>query len=154
MKIKAARAGHFESGPNMTPLVDVVMVILIFLMLAGRFGGQEHYLVSTTPITAKGAGSQAPPPGFVPDEPLEIRVDSPAPDRFRAVADGVQASEGQQLAGQLLALRKRLNAANKPTDKIQVIISPTKTARYNHLLEVYQAALNAEFTKVGFSQAR
>jgi biopolymer transport protein ExbD len=138
----------------MTPLVDVVMVILIFLMLTGRFGGQEHYLVSTTPITQKGAGNQAPPPGFVPDEPLEIRVDSPAPDRYVARADGVSASDYDTLAAQLTGVRKRLNAANKSTDKIQVIISPTRSARYSHLLDVYQAALTAEFTKIGFSPAR
>ena len=39
----------------MTPLVDVVMVILIFLMLAGSFAGAEHYLVSNVPFTDKGA---------------------------------------------------------------------------------------------------
>lgn len=154
MRLKGTKAGHYEAGPNMTPLVDVVMVILIFLMLTGQFGGQEHYLTSSTPITAKGAGGVAPPPGFVPDEPLEIRIDSPSADRYVARADGVTASDYDTLAAQLLGLRKRLNAANKPTDKIQVIISPTRNARYSHLLDVYQAALAAEFTKVGFSQAR
>jgi biopolymer transport protein ExbD len=154
MKIKAAHAAHYESGPNMTPLVDIVMVILIFLMLTGRFGAQEHYLISTTPITSKGVGGQPPPPGFVPDEPLELRVDSPAPDRYVARADGVMASDLDTLSRQLTALRQRLNAAGKQTSGIQVIISPTRTARYSHLLDVYQAALAAEFTKIGFSQAR
>jgi biopolymer transport protein ExbD len=32
MKLNSSKKGHYESGPNMTPLVDVVMVILIFLM--------------------------------------------------------------------------------------------------------------------------
>ena len=27
MRLKGANAGHYEAGPNMTPLVDVVMVI-------------------------------------------------------------------------------------------------------------------------------
>ena len=38
MKLQGAKQVHYDSGPNMTPLVDVVMVILIFLMLAGSFG--------------------------------------------------------------------------------------------------------------------
>jgi biopolymer transport protein ExbD len=83
-----------------------------------------------------------------------MRVDSPAPDRYIARADGISGSEYEQLSGQLLALRQRLNAANKPTDKIQVVISPTRSARYAHLLDVYQAAMSAGFEKIGFSQAR
>lgn len=154
MKIKAARAGHYDSGPNMTPLVDVVMVILIFMMLVGNFNASEHYLISTTPITAKGAGGKPPPPGFVPDEPLEIRVESTGPDKYVARADGVMASDYETLSGQLLGLRKRMEAAHKSTDKIQVIISPSKNARYSHVLDVFQAALTAQFTKIGFSQAR
>ena len=49
MKIAGAKKVHYDSGPNMTPLVDVVMVILIFLMLCGSFGGMERYLVSNLP---------------------------------------------------------------------------------------------------------
>lgn len=154
MKIKAARAGHYESGPNMTPLVDVVMVILIFMMLAGRFGGSEHYLVSTTPITKKGAGGKPPPPGFVPDEPLEIRVSSRGSDRYVAIVDGAQASDYEALSAKLTSVRENLARAGKPSEKVQVIIVPTRDARYSHVLDVFQAALNAQFTKVGFSQAR
>src|SRR5580693_695554 len=60
MKISGAKKVHYDSGPNMTPLVDIVMVILIFLMLAGSFNQMEHYLMSDVPLQAKGVG--APPP--------------------------------------------------------------------------------------------
>ena len=82
MRIKGAKAVHYDSGPNMTPLVDVVMVILIFLMLAGSFGGIEHYLVSSTPVTKTGGGANT---SVVPDEvQYTITVDSPMgmSDRF------------------------------------------------------------------------
>ena len=76
MKIRVSQKVHYDSGPNMTPLVDVVMVILIFLMMAGSFVGSEHFLVSNLPISQAGVGGVAPPPGFIPDEPIEIRVDA------------------------------------------------------------------------------
>src|SRR6476659_6576187 len=55
MKVSGAKQVHYDSGPNMTPLVDVVMVILIFLMLAGSFGTSEHFMASKTPIHLRGA---------------------------------------------------------------------------------------------------
>ena len=153
MKIKGAKQVHYDSGPNMTPLVDVVMVILIFLMLAGSFVGAEHFLVSNLPFSEKGAGASAPPAGFIPDEPLDIRVDP------RATGDGFVASAGQirvdnnqdALTTQLIRMRKQLNAAGKPTNQIQVKINPGKNVKYKHLIAVYEAALRADFEKVAFA---
>jgi biopolymer transport protein ExbD len=153
MRLKGAKAVHYDSGPNMTPLVDVVMVILIFLMLAGSFVGAEHFLVSNLPFSEKGAGAAAPPAGFIPDEPLDIRVDP------RATGDGFVASAGQirvdnnqdALTTQLIRMRKQLNAAGKPTNQIQVKINPGKNVKYKHLIAVYEAALRADFEKVAFA---
>ena len=153
MRLKGAKKVHYDSGPNMTPLVDVVMVILIFLMLAGSFVGAEHFLVSNLPFSEKGAGAAAPPAGFIPDEPLDIRVDP------RATGDGFVASAGQirvdnnqdALTQQLVRMRKQLNAAGKPTNTIQVKINPGKNVKYKHLIAVYEAALRADFEKVAFA---
>ncbi len=138
----------------MTPLVDVVMVILIFLMLAGSFVGTEHYLVSNIPIATRGAGGKPPPPGYVPDEPLEIRVDSPTPDRFVARAGQLQVSDQASLSAGLRTMRERMNAAGITDDRIQVQISPGRDVQYRFLIDVYESALQAGFTKVGFTQAR
>jgi biopolymer transport protein ExbD len=153
MRLKGAKQVHYDSGPNMTPLVDVVMVILIFLMLAGSFVGAEHFLVSNLPFSEKGAGAAAAPAGFIPDEPLDIRVDP------RATGDGFVASAGQirvdnnpeALTQQLIRMRKQLNAAGKPTSTIQVKINPGKNVKYKHLIAVYEAALRADFEKVAFA---
>jgi biopolymer transport protein ExbD len=153
MRLRGAKAVHYDSGPNMTPLVDVVMVILIFLMLAGSFVGAEHFLVSNLPFSEKGAGAAAPPAGFIPDEPLDIRVDP------RTTGDGFVASAGQirvdnnpdVLTAQLIRMRKQLNAAGKPTNQIQVKINPGKNVKYKHLIAVYEAALRADFEKVAFA---
>jgi biopolymer transport protein ExbD len=150
MKIQGAKKVHYESGPNMTPLVDVVMVILIFLMLAGSFVGAEHFLASTLPATESGTAAAAVSEGIVPQEPLDIRVDSPTPDRFVATAGKIRTDDLDVLTQQLTRMRQQLNAAGQKTDDIQVKISPGKNVKYKFLINVYEAALRAQFTKVAF----
>jgi biopolymer transport protein ExbD len=151
MKIQGAKKIHYDSGPNMTPLVDVVMVILIFLMLAGSFVQAEHFLVSNLPLSQSGAGEQALPPGFIPDEPIDIRVDSPTPDTFRAVAGRIRTDNIKELTDQLTRMRLALNKAGKSDDQIQVKIGPGRNVKYRFLVMVYEAALNAGYKKVAFA---
>ena len=152
MRLKGAKAVHYESGPNMTPLVDVVMVILIFLMLTGSFGGQEHYLISNVPTSKGGVGSASD--DIKEEVSLEIRVDSPTPDRFVATAGRIQADSVEKLSAQLVAMKAQFNKEGTTDDKIQVKISPGKNVKYRFLVECYQAALRAGLPKVGFATAR
>ena len=162
MKTDSADKVHYDSGPNMTPLVDIVMVILIFLMLTGSFAAGMHYLQANMP-----PGGTCLPPVPVqrlghPDTQLEIRVDTYA----RSGADGMTsdiwtASAGrvrvqndrEQLVAQLSKMRDDLNKADTPTDRILVVINPGRQAKYKHLVEVYSAAVESRFTKIAFSTA-
>jgi biopolymer transport protein ExbD len=157
MKLATSKKIHYDSGPNMTPMVDVVMVILVFLMLAGSFTGAQHYLVSNLPYTKSGGGNAAPPPGGFPDDvPLEIRVDSNATrDGFVARVGQYQARNEQQLVGHLNSMRERFaTELGKRPDQIQIKISPGGNVKYEYVVQVYQAALQANFTKIGFTPAR
>src|SRR5688572_15189629 len=134
MKIKGAEKVHYDSGPNMTPLVDVVMVILIFLMLTGTFAAGEHFLVSTSSLKGKSSQPKSDKPLITPDETnLEIRVDSfsrPGPDGgpqdiWSASAGRVRVENNRdQLTSQLNKMREDFATAMTPVDKIQVVINP------------------------------
>ena len=96
----------------MTPLVDVVMVILIFLMLAGSFGGTAHYLVSKQGIKAKGGHGRPLKPGEVPDENLDIRVDNlrPGPG-FVAEGTGIpRTDDADKLEAALAGKREKFKS--------------------------------------------
>ncbi|MGH7178779.1 MAG: ExbD/TolR family protein [Tepidisphaeraceae bacterium] len=156
MKIGGAKQIHYDSGPNMTPLVDVVMVILIFLMLTGSFVGAEHYLESNIPFSKHGAGSATPPPGGIPqDEPLIINVEQNATrDGFVARVNTVAASDVDSLTAVLVKKRQQLAGVGKPPEKVQVVITPGQNVKYKYLIDVYQAANNAQFNKVAFAKSR
>jgi biopolymer transport protein ExbD len=156
MKIKGAKAVHYDSGPNMTPLVDVVMVILIFLMLTGSFGAAARFLPSSMPITQSGKGAIDPSKiPKVPDPQLEIFVSSMNEDTFRArIGSGDTFTDGDRLAEALTAKRKQHEATGSTADRMQIKIVPRASTRYNHVIQVYQAAMKAEWPKIGFQAAR
>jgi biopolymer transport protein ExbD len=154
MKLKGAKQVHYDSGPNMTPLVDVVMVILIFLMLAGSFGANEWYLTSNLPLTEKGVGNVEPKPGQVPDEIFELQILSDATYGFRVLAGDIN-SQGRRpdrewLIGKLTAKKLQYDRAGTPVDQIQVVLAPSNSAKYSDITLVYEAALKAQFKKVAF----
>lgn len=155
MKLATSKRVHYDAGPNMTPLVDVVMCLLIFLMLAGKFTGQENYIFSNTPLRQTGAGGATPPPGGFPrDEPLEIEVVSPVPGRFTARVGQYKAESAGELRGVLQKMRDDLAAVGQKQEDIQVVIVPTRDVHYQSAIEIYAAAQQAGFRKVGFSTTR
>ena len=151
MKLRGAKQVHYDSGPNMTPLVDVVMVILIFLMMAGSFAQGGWFLQSSVPIKAKGGQKAEIPPGTIPDEPLEVRIDNAA-DGFRVIAGDIRVEgDRERLKAALAQKLEQFQAAGTPKDKIQVVLMPGRSVKYDNIIAVYEAALRAGFTKVGFA---
>jgi biopolymer transport protein ExbD len=151
MKLRGAKQVHYDSGPNMVPLVDVVMVILIFLMMAGSFSQGGWFLQSSVPIKAKGGAKVDVLPGTIPDEPLEVRIDNAA-DGFRVIAGDIRVEGDREKLRQALALKLgQYEAAGTAKDKIQVVLMPGRAVKYDNIIAVYEAALRAGFTKVGFA---
>ena len=151
MKIKGAKQVHYDSGPNMTPLVDVVMVILIFLMMAGSFAQGGWFLQSNVPIKSKGGAQADVTPGLVPDEPLEVRIDNSA-DGFRVLAGDIRASgDREQLRLALEQKRVQFERVGTPKEKVQVVLMPGRNVKYDNIIAVYEAAQRAGFSKVGFA---
>jgi biopolymer transport protein ExbD len=161
MKIGGAKKIHYDSGPNMTPLVDVVMVILIFLMLAGSLAGSTRFLMSKQGFHAKGNNNSTakPDPNQPPD--INIRVDIMNLNALKGDDNGFVAScaspvikktdDPEVLKNDLDAIREKMVAAGTPLDKLQIVLEPGRGVQYQNVLKVYQAALRAKFTKVAMA---
>jgi len=159
MKIQGAKKIHYDSGPNMTPLVDIVMVILIFLMLAGNFAATEKYLVSDVPVVDTGLTSEkvtTPIP-----KGLQINLSEDQRD-FYAVKVGSFFARSirdpnatyNSLVNALVGMRKGFEQTGAKPEDVQVMIYSDALVSLQNLLTVYQAALEAGFTNVGFGVAR
>jgi len=61
-------------GPNMTPMVDVVMCILIFFMLGSSFVMPELFLKSSMPAIDKQGLGESPSDGKMPAVKLWIKM--------------------------------------------------------------------------------
>lgn len=86
--------------PSLTPMIDVVFLLLVFFMLASRFGGEG---VVQMLGAGQGGGVWSGPPRLIEAYPgAEIRVNGlPAPDLAAALAPLV----GHGPEGRLVVLR-------------------------------------------------
>jgi len=150
MKISGAKQVHYESGPNMTPLVDVVMVILIFLMLAGSFGTGEKYMVSSVPIHSSGGGGVPPPPGWTPPVLVEVRVGTEG-QAYLPANPQTPVAHADTVYQELAKILNQYKAEGKNPKEVEVVLRPADGTRWEMLAPLYDAALRAKFEKVGFA---
>ena len=140
---------HF--GPNMTPMVDVVMVILIFFMAFAAFLGNEWFLRAAIPAEA-GRGKDT----SKPNDPL-----APPPTRLDVVLDAD--ADGHTIVSFLgssrLTLQEfegRINEFPKSdaTRNIEVILRPTARVPYADVVRAHAACDAVGIYKVGYGVTR
>ncbi len=149
MKMGKSKQVHYDSGPNMTPLVDVVMVILIFLMLTGTFTGATTFLRSNMPMSETGPAA----PGK--DDPLaktKVDVWIDGPKNYRIGGRKIQGDDALKKA--LLDKRQDYTTEGKKDSDIQVTIYPLNRILYQDIVIAYGAALEAKFPKIAFAKVR
>ncbi|MDB5329336.1 MAG: Biopolymer transport protein ExbD/TolR [Phycisphaerales bacterium] len=134
----------------MTPLVDVVMVILIFLMLAGSFGGATHFLVART----AGNFSVAPASRKAGDFVLDIGLRPTNDGGFVATAGKITTSDSDVLSKELAVQLAAFHNAGTEPGQIQVVIHPARNVKYKNVIAVYQAAMRAKYEKIAFATTK
>lgn len=126
----AAAAFDMHYGPNMTPMVDVTLVILIFFMASAAFLGPEWFVNAALPVRA----AQRTPE---PDSTTRLRVTlSPGPGGRGTLADAgdQHALSPAALDAFLTGEARRLGPAN-----LIVIVEPAPTVPYEDVVRVHEA---------------
>lgn len=149
-----ARSLHF--GPNMTPMVDVVMVILVFFMASAAFVGPEWFLQALIPQKAaaaptKGAGEVQPPttPALAPIR-QEFIIDVDASGATIVTGPGLAAATIDAAIAALQAL-----VADLPREQIaanvEVLLKPTAKVPYREVVRLQEQAQRLGISRLGIA---
>ncbi len=118
---------------NITPLVDVMLVLLVIFMIA------TPILSHSIDIPLPQAG---PRPDIAHDDPIRLRVDAANQVFWNDVATPLSALQN------LMAAEVQRDPRNQP----RLEIDSSGDAEYQVLAKVLAAAKNAEMDKIGFVQ--
>ena len=140
---------HF--GPNMTPMVDIVMVILIFFMATAAFMGSEWFLRAAIPFEAgRGADNKKPnDPLAIPLKPLDVLMDA-GPDGRTFVTF----LELKRVSVEDFIARVSQFPRTQTTSELEVVIKPMPSVPYADVVRVHAACDAAGIYKVGITVPR
>ena len=133
-------------GPNMTPMVDVVMCILIFFMLGSSFLLPEKALPQSVPVEQGPGTREVGMPAVRGRIMMETRDGETWVRVFEEKALGM---ETDRAALQELIIRKGAAISSE----MQVVIYPKGNVRYQDLIWVYEWCLKSQMRKIGFATA-
>jgi biopolymer transport protein ExbD len=122
-----------EPTLNLTPMIDVILTLVIFFMVASKFTDEEQALgVKVPSVSTQAAVSAAPEPKYV--------------NVF---------SDGRILLGikpvSLDELTKQLTDAKGQYHKISVVVRGDRNTTHGRMTEVYDACRRAGITEVAIS---
>lgn len=128
---------------QMTSMIDVVFLLLIYFVITANFTIDEGTLVATMP----GNSSQDRPEDDL-DPPMNIELTS-ADDgvTYAIVVNGERITNATALG---VYLKNRVATANMAKDDI-VQIKPQGVVRWQHVVNVFNACVTAELESVGFA---
>lgn len=140
---------HAHHGPNMTPMVDVVLVILIFFMAAMGIAVREQYLRTGAPpakdakAPASAAATEAPAdPAQAPSAKAVLRMTR---DSGRTVVSGL-GMERVPL-GEITRRLADFKSAGASTSVI-VVVAPAGDVPYQDVVIVHDACAGAGISNV------
>lgn len=145
------KRGQPRIGLNITPMIDVVFLLLVFFLVATNFKlGEELYRMD---LPERGA-AQASDPFELDEEPLRITVSSTGPmqQAYRLTIEGPYPQPGDFRDLRDFLSQRRIGAGGSElfAPDHPVIIEPTGQTRWEHVIGAFNAVVRAEFTNVTF----
>ena len=125
---------HEELEINLVPLIDVLLVIIIFLIVSATFSRTSELQINLP--TAEANSPQ--------DKPLVITVEVDAGGRYMVNGNVVEGAEISAIAS---ALTKAAGDGKEPT----IVINADAKATHQSVVNVMEASRQANYTHITFA---
>lgn len=145
MKMPSSYSRRSPLEISMTPMIDVVFLLLVFFVWTASFQMLEH-LLPTSVSAANGSGTgpaNQPPPPEADFDNVVVRI--------LWDGNGPAWQINEQLIANLPALRTFLGKIASIKQDAPVILHPDRNVPLGHVIDVYDAARLARFQKVQFA---
>lgn len=145
---RRARRRSWTMSLNLTPMIDLVFLLLFFFLVVTRFGALEGMLAAQIPARTSAA------PAEIPRTPLRVRLVSDAANPGRCLATVDRFNESPiELAALADALAKIRNQDIGFDAQTPVHLLAGDDVAWDHVVNAYNAAMAARFEKIYFAGA-
>lgn len=134
--------------PPLTPMIDVTFQLLIFFLLTASFRVEALIPGTLPPVEGQSA--------VVDFKPIRVKLIPAGPFGMEVVYEvtGVgQIQSHQRLYRYFRQKRQRFPRPKSEEDDVPVVIAPEPRVRWQHVVEVFNQAVRAEFVNIGFTPA-
>lgn len=142
------RRSMWSMSLNLTPMIDLVFLLLFFFLVVSRFGQREGMLPALLPGRATTGVNLAE----IPRTPIRVRlvIDPAHPDTCTATIDRFR-EEGVPLSGLAAAMRRIREMNVGFDDQTPVHLLAGEEVVWDHVVNAYNAAIAAEYKKIFFA---
>lgn len=147
-RASSRRVGRFSMSLNLTPMIDIVFLLLFFFLSVSQFRSPEGMLAAQLPSASAAAVAA------VPREPIRIRLDGGTLGEpvCRARIDELLADPVpmERLRGELIRIRDELPGFGRDTP---VYLYASDAVVWDHVVNAYHAAMSAEYHRIYFAKS-
>lgn len=125
---------HEELEMNLVPLIDVLLVIIIFLVISATFSRTSELQINLPTAEANA----------IEDKPLMITVEVDATGNYVVNGNAVEGANVESIAS---ALTKAGSGGKEPT----IVINADAKSTHQSVVNVMEAARQANYTHITFA---
>lgn len=143
---------HATYTPNVTPLIDVLFLLLLFFLLGSKFRQAEGAIPGSLPKVAGGGPSEGTPPVQVKFV-IQVIPEGDNLDTARYKLQGMPDATDAKSLFEKLRQKVSQSGGESGAERIQVVIRPRRNAPWQFVVEAFNQAMRAKFKNIGFAPA-